>query len=134
MIPWKATPEQEATEGHYADFAAWEDWLQAALNRVSGGTAGDDLMGSSDLDKVWLYSVMCNLCEGGPTMKPLAELMELLNQFKWWQVWRVCGQDRFGCTMYKKNVKPSPMEFGDTPEAAIHRALCAAGILTLEDE
>lgn len=69
---------------------------------------------------------------GGPTMKPLAELMELLMQQPEWTLERYRPiEDEFDYGCY---IRGTEMKFADTPQEAIHRALVAAGILTLEDE
>lgn len=62
MRPWSdRAAALLATEGDYADFAAWQEWLETtATHNVDRQV----MSGMLTADQVRLYAVMCDLADG----------------------------------------------------------------------
>jgi hypothetical protein len=61
MRPWKATPEQEQKEHHWADYAAWTDWIVTRQEQLN---SDGDILGQLDYqDESVLYLLMCELAD-----------------------------------------------------------------------
>lgn len=69
MRPWgerALEPEFVAKHGHYADFAAWEEWMSSRGDHMGTlATDFDVLWEAIDdrLARVALYSVMCEVAD-----------------------------------------------------------------------
>lgn len=59
--PWEPTAEDHEKEGPYADYTAWERWMEARMERSPNGVGLWDDM--SILDRADFYAAMVDACE-----------------------------------------------------------------------
>lgn len=66
--PWAADGEAlEATEGHWSDFAGWQQWMsrQEKDHSHPGDFHGEAIRGALELqDEIALYAICCRLADG----------------------------------------------------------------------
>lgn len=63
--PWsKRADELEPTEGVWADYAAFKEWLSAQETRLDAEGMFDAINDSAGADGVKLYCLMCDLADG----------------------------------------------------------------------
>lgn len=80
--PWeKRAEELRTTEGGYADFVAWREWLMACHDRHRKGGSDVELTpnvldGLSTLDSIPLYGVFCEFADFFDEPADLAERVE----------------------------------------------------------
>ncbi len=60
--PWeKRAEELFESEGPYADYAAWDEWL---VSRLASDDATELFDGFGEIDKAVIYAIMCDLADG----------------------------------------------------------------------